>query len=56
MSNIIVKGDREKVVSQFNKLNPIILDILPLTLEEVFTYEVEALGYDFSAIFEKEGE
>ena len=42
--------------SQFNKLNPIILDILPLTLEEVFTYEVEALGYDFSAIFEKEGE
>ena len=56
VSNIIVKGDREKVVSQFNKLNPIILDILPLTLEEVFTYEVEALGYDFSAIFEKEGE
>lgn len=56
VSNIIVKGDRETIVAQFNKLNPIILDILPLTLEEVFTYEVEALGYDFSAVFEKEGE
>ena len=26
---------------------PILLDVLPLTLEEVFTYEMEALGYIF---------
>ena len=25
------------------------LDVLPLTLEEVFTYEMEALGYSFRA-------
>jgi ABC-2 type transport system ATP-binding protein len=28
-------------------MSPVILDILPLTLEEVFTYEMEALGYAF---------
>lgn len=56
VSNIIVKGDREKIVARFNELHPVILDILPLTLEEVFTYEVEALGYDFSAMFDGEVE
>ena len=54
VSNIIVKGGREEIVARFNALHPVILDILPLTLEEVFTYEVEALGYDFSAIFDGE--
>lgn len=54
VSNIIVKGDREDIVVRLNKLKPVILDILPLTLEEVFTYEVEALGYDFSDIFDRE--
>jgi ABC-2 type transport system ATP-binding protein len=28
-------------------MNPLVLDVLPLTLEEVFTYEMEALGYEF---------
>ena len=28
-------------------LNPVILDYLPLTLEEVFIYQMEALGYEF---------
>ena len=56
VSNIIVRGDREEIIARFNALHPVILDILPLTLEEVFTYEVEALGYDFSAMFDKEGE
>ena len=56
VSNIIVRGDREEIIARFNALHPVILDILPLTLEEVFTYEVEALGYDFSAMFDKEVE
>ena len=54
VSNIIVRGNKEAVVAYFSALSPVILDILPLTLEEVFTYEVEALGYDFSAIFDRE--
>lgn len=56
VSNIIVRGDRDEIIERFNALHPVILDILPLTLEEVFTYEVEALGYDFSAMFDREVE
>lgn len=36
--------DSKKVLK---KLNPIILDYLPLTLEEIFIYQMEALGYEF---------
>lgn len=54
VSNIIVRGDREETVAKMRELNPVILDVLPLTLEEVFTYEVEALGYDFSGVMVRE--
>ncbi len=56
VSNLIVKGDREVVAQQIESMNPAILDILPLSLEEVFTYEMEALGYAFDVeLLEKEG-
>ncbi len=47
VSNMIVKGDRDKAVLWLSAMNPILLDVLPLSLEEVFTYEMEALGYTF---------
>ena len=47
VANMIVNGDREETVENIKKLNPLVLDVLPLTLEEVFTYEMEALGYVF---------
>ena len=47
VTNMIVKGDRELICSALRSLNPLILDVLPLSLEEVFTYEMEALGYSF---------
>lgn len=47
VSNMIIRGDRDTVNFELKMLNPLILDILPLTLEEVFTYEMEALGYTF---------
>ena len=47
VSRLIVKGDRDSIVNKLTSLNPILLDVLPLTLEEVFTYEMEALGYTF---------
>jgi ABC-2 type transport system ATP-binding protein len=31
-------------------MSPLLLDVLPLTLEEVFVYEMEALGYSFKDI------
>ena len=53
VSNLIVKGDRFETEEKLRKLDPVILDILPLSLEEVFTYEVEALGYDFSGVLKE---
>ncbi|MBQ9107158.1 MAG: ABC transporter ATP-binding protein [Clostridia bacterium] len=48
VSNMIVKGDRDETVERLRALAPIILDVLPLSLEEVFTYEMETLGYTFN--------
>ena len=48
VSNMIIRGDRDAAVEILQKMSPLILDILPLSLEEVFTYEMSALGYDFS--------
>ncbi len=50
VATLIVKGAREEVVEKMRALNPILLDILPLNLEEVFIYEMEALGYAFHDI------
>ncbi|HIW74068.1 MAG TPA: ABC transporter ATP-binding protein [Firmicutes bacterium] len=47
VSNLIVRGDREQTVEWLRGQQPVVLDVLPLTLEEVFTYEMEALGYSF---------
>lgn len=47
VANLIVRGDREQTVAALQAKMPILLDVLPLTLEEVFTYEMEALGYIF---------
>ena len=37
-----------KSKEKLEKMKPLILDYLPLTLEEVFIYEMEALGYEFN--------
>jgi len=47
VTNMIVRGDREETVAKLRAMNPAILDVLPLSLEEVFTYEMSALGYEF---------
>ena len=47
VSSMIVKADREQIYERLKAMNPSILDILPLSLEEVFSYELDALGYNF---------
>ena len=42
-----MRGDREQTVATLQAKLPVLLDVLPLSLEEVFTYEMEALGYIF---------
>lgn len=48
VANMIVKGDKEKTLETLKAMNPLLLDVLPLSLEEVFTYEMEALGYSYN--------
>lgn len=47
VSNLIVRGDRDKVVQDLRTKSPILMEVLPLSLEEVFLYEMESLGYSF---------
>ena len=46
----IVKGDSDEIVKTVRGYSPLICDILPLTLEEVFIYELGGLGYEFENI------
>ena len=48
VAKIIIKGEREDAEKLLQAKDPIILDFLPLTLEEVFIYEMEVLGYEFN--------
>lgn len=48
VATIIIKDFDDKNRKRLEKMNPIILDYLTLTLEEVFIYEMEALGYEFN--------
>lgn len=50
VATIILEGDREKYEEELNRMNPIILDFLPLTLEEIFIYQMEVLGYEFNQV------
>lgn len=50
VATIIVKGEKEEYEKYLNSMNPIILDFLPLTLEEIFIYEMEVLGYEFNQV------
>ena len=52
VANIIVRGDRERTVASLQAMCPVLLDVLPLSLEEVFTYEMEALGYTAGDVWE----
>ena len=46
----IVRGTTDEITSTANKFNPLICDILPLTLEEIFIYELGGMGYEFENI------
>ena len=50
VATIILKGEKDGYKKVLEEMNPIILDFLPLTLEEIFIYEMEVLGYAFNEI------
>lgn len=50
---IIAKGDEDVIRAVFGSIKPVLLEIIPLTLEEIFIYELEVLGYDSNNINEE---
>lgn len=46
----IIMEDNKDVRNKLSKMKPIILDYLPLTLEEIFIYKMEVLGYEFNEV------
>ncbi len=48
--NVIVKGEPAEITARFSEENPILLERVSLTLEEVFIYELGGLGYDLKNI------
>lgn len=47
LTYIVAKGDKQFISDVLLKRSPTVLDIIPLTLEEIFIYEMEVMGYDF---------
>ena len=50
VATIILKGNKDKAKEILENMNPVILDFLPVTLEEMFMYEMEVLGYEFNQV------
>ena len=47
---LIVRGSEEEIREKLAGKNPVVLDIIPLSLEEIFIYEMEGMGYDVNGI------
>ena len=50
VATLIIKDVDNTSKKKLAKKNPIILDYLNLTLEELFIYEMEAMGYEFNKL------
>ena len=50
--NLVARGDKEELMAKMNALNPVFIEALPLTLEEVFISEMEVAGYDINNIMQ----
>ncbi len=50
VATMIFKGNREETEQKLKEKSPVILDFLSLTLEEIFIYEMEVIGYEFNQV------
>lgn len=47
---LTIRGEQKDFMAELESLNPVLLEALPLTLEEVFINEMEGAGYDINNI------
>ena len=50
LKTLIVRGDAEKISALVEKTNPAYFDMLPLSLEEIFIYELGGVNYEVKDI------
>jgi ABC-2 type transport system ATP-binding protein len=48
--SLVVKGNENEIMDYINTLNPLYAECIEPTLEEVFVYELEVIGYDVKNI------
>ena len=46
LTTLILRGNREELTASLAASSPLFMDILPLSLEEIFIYELGGTGYD----------
>lgn len=47
---LIMRGEEKDIKAQVQNFQPLLLDVLPLTFEEIFVYEMGGVGYDIRNI------
>ena len=50
LQTLIVRGKQEDITALFNKAEPLFMDAVPLTLEEIFIYELGGVDYEVKNI------
>ena len=51
VKQLIIKGEKEAVVKAVENTKPLFVDVLPLTLEEVFIYEIGGEDFEINKFF-----
>ena len=46
IQTLIVRGDRQEIAGLLQQCTPLLCDLLPLSLEEIFIYELGGVNYD----------
>ena len=47
---LTVRGSEEDILKRIGELKPVFMEVLPLSLEEIFISETEVVGYDIKNI------
>ena len=50
LKTLVVRGDAKEIAAKVSASNPIYFDILPLSLEEIFIYELGGVDYEVKNI------
>ena len=50
ITELVMRGNKDEITQKLESKNPVLIDVMDLTLEDIFIYEMEDMGYDFSKL------